>query len=128
LELRTTLGAAVGYQFLDKGPTTLSGTVGLGYVSEDYTTLRRTETPSVHWGYRFEHTLVPRIKIFQRLDGYYDLQVDNAIRVTADQGVRMTVYKSFYVSFEYDYRLNTAPAPGRKKVDEAYIFGVGFQF
>ncbi|MGH7230104.1 MAG: DUF481 domain-containing protein [Nitrospiraceae bacterium] len=128
LQLRTTVGAAAGYQFLSTGRTTLSGTLGLGYVNEDYTTVPPTETPSLHWGYRFEQTLLPRMKIFQRFDGYYDLRSGNAIRVTADQGVRVTIYQNLYVSFEYDYRLNTVPAPGRKKVDDAYIFGVGFQF
>ncbi|MGH7233382.1 MAG: hypothetical protein ACREJU_18780, partial [Nitrospiraceae bacterium] len=44
---------------------------------------------------------------------------DNALRITADQGIRVTFYKNLYVSFEWDYRLNTVPAPGRKKVDEA---------
>ncbi|HJU06122.1 MAG TPA: DUF481 domain-containing protein [Nitrospiraceae bacterium] len=128
LALRTTFGAGLGYQFFDTGRTTLSGTGGLSYVAEDYTNRNRTETPSIHWGWRFEQTLLPRVKIFQRFDGFYDLVVDNAIRITADQGIRVTFYKNLYVSFEYDYRLNTGPAPGRKKVDEASIFGVGFEF
>jgi putative salt-induced outer membrane protein YdiY len=128
LELRATLGAGLGYQFLSTGRTTLSGSTGLGYVDEDYTNRNRTETPSVHWGWRFEQTLLPRVKIFQRLDGFYDVIGDNALRITADQGIRVTFYKNLYVSFEWDYRLNTVPAPGRRKVDEASIFGVGFEF
>jgi putative salt-induced outer membrane protein YdiY len=128
LELRATLGAGLGYQFLNTGRTTLSGTAGLGYVDEDYSNRERTRTPSIHWGWRFEQTLLPRVKIFQRLDGFYDVIGDNAIRITADQGIRVTVYGNLYVSFEYDYRLNTEPAPGRHKVDQSSIFGVGFQF
>ena len=128
LQLRITLGAGPGYQFLSTDRTTLSSTLGLAYVDEDYTTVRRTETPAVHWSWRFEHTLLPRIKIFQRFDGYYDLKYGNAVRITTDQGVRLTVYQTLYVSFEYDYRLNTQPAPDRKKVDDSFIFGVGFQF
>jgi hypothetical protein len=45
-----------------------------------------------------------------------------------DQGLRVPVYQTLYVSLEYDYRYNTAPAPGRKEMDDAYIFGVGFEF
>jgi putative salt-induced outer membrane protein YdiY len=128
LQRRVTVGAALGYQFLSTGRTTLSGSAGLGYVDEKYTNAHRTETPSVHWGWRFEHTLLPRVKIFQRLDGFYDVIGDHATRVTADQGIRVTFYKNLYVSFEYDYRLNTVPAPGRRRVDEASIFGVGLEF
>ena len=128
LELRTTLGAGLGYQFFNTGRTMLSGSAGLGYVAEDYTNRNRTETPSIHWSWRFEQTLLPRVKIFQRLDGFYDVSGDNAVRITADQGIRVTFYKNLYVALEYDYRLNTVPAPGRKRVDESSILGVGFAF
>jgi len=128
LDLRTTLGAGAGYQFLDMERTTLSGTLGMAYVDEHYSTVPRTETPSVHYSWRFEHTLAPRIKLFQRFDGYYDLKYGNAVRITTDQGIRVAVYQTLYVTFEYDFRLNTQPAPDRKKVDDSYIFGMGFQF
>jgi hypothetical protein len=128
LQLRTTLGGGVGYQFLNTGDISLSSTIGLAYVDEDYTTVPRTETPSSHWGYRFEATLWSRCKLFQRFDGYYDLRYGNGLRIIMDQGLRIPVFKTLYVSLEYDYRLNTQPAPGRTEVDDAYIFGVGFEF
>jgi putative salt-induced outer membrane protein YdiY len=128
LQLRTTLGAGVGYQLLNTGQASLSSTVGLAYVDEDFTTVPETETPSTHLGYRLEFTLFSRLKFFQRFDGYYDLRYGNAIRITMDQGVRIPIYQTLYVSLEYDYRLNTQPAPDRVKVDDSYIFGVGFEF
>ena len=45
-----------------------------------------------------------------------------------DQGLRIPLMKTLYVSLEYDYRVNTQPAPGRTEIDDAYIFGVGFEF
>jgi hypothetical protein len=54
LQLRTTLGAGPGYQFFSTGEASLSGTVGIAYVDEDYTTVPRTETPSSHLGWRLE--------------------------------------------------------------------------
>ena len=128
LQLRTTLGAGPGYQFLNTGEASLSATVGVAYVDEDYTTVPRTKTPSSHLGYRLEFTLFSRLKFFQRFDGYYDLRYGNAIRITMDQGVRVPIYQTLYVALEYDYRLNTQPAPGRRQVDDSYIFGVGFEF
>ncbi|MGH7233383.1 MAG: DUF481 domain-containing protein [Nitrospiraceae bacterium] len=53
LQLRVTLGAGLGYQFLTTGRTTLSGTAGLGYVDETYTNTRRTETPIRSLGLAF---------------------------------------------------------------------------
>lgn len=45
----------------------------------------------------------------------------------ADQGIRVFVYQDFYFNLEYDVRLNTQPAPGREKLDEAFIFGIGYE-
>jgi hypothetical protein len=117
----------VGYQFLNTATISLASTTGLAYVDEDYTTVPRTETPSFHLAYRIEVTLWGT-KIFQRFDGYYDLRYGNSLRIIMDQGLRVPVYQTLYVSLEYDYRYNTTPAPGRKEMDDAYIFGVGFEF
>ena len=128
LQLRLTLGAGVGYQFLDTGRTTLSTSVGLGYVNEHFTTLPQTETPSSRWGIRFQHAIIPdRIAFFHKQDGFYDLAEGNAVRFMADQGLRVFVYQDFYFNLEYDVRLNTQPAPGREKLDEAFIFGIGYE-
>ncbi|MEX5213619.1 MAG: DUF481 domain-containing protein [Nitrospiraceae bacterium] len=128
LQLRTTLGAGPGYQFFNTDQVSLSTAVGLAYVDEDYTTIPRTETPSAHLGWRLDFTLWSRFKFFQHFDGYYDLRYGNAIRITSAQGVRVPIYQTLYVALEYDYRLNTQPAPGRVKGDDSYIFGMGFEF
>ena len=78
---------------------------------------------------RFNHNIIPeRLAIFHKHDAFYDLDHGNAFRLLADQGFRITVYKGVFVNLEYDLRLNTQPAPGRQKVDEAFIFGIGYQF
>ena len=128
LQFRNTLGAGIGYQFFDTGRTSLSGSPGLGYVNEHYTTVPQTQTASAKWGVRFEHKLFPdRLSIFHKHDGFYDLAHGNGMRINADTGVRVFVYKDFYFNLEYDLRLNTQPAPGRQKLDEAFIFGIGYE-
>jgi hypothetical protein len=129
LNLRMTVGAGGGYQFLETASTTLSAELGLAYVNEHFTTVPSTETPSSRWAIRFNHNIIPeRLAIFHKHDAFYDLDHGNAFRLLADQGFRITVYKGVFVNLEYDLRLNTQPAPGRQKVDEAFIFGIGYQF
>ncbi|MET0516360.1 MAG: DUF481 domain-containing protein [Nitrospiraceae bacterium] len=129
LQLRTTLGAGVGYQFFDTDRTTLSTSIGLGYVNEHFTTVPQTETASSRWSVRFRYAIIPdRVTLFHRQDGFYDLGEGNAIRLSADQGLRVFVYQDFYFNVEYDVRLNTQPAPGRQQLDEAFIFGIGYEF
>jgi putative salt-induced outer membrane protein YdiY len=128
LQLRSTIGSGLGYQFLETTRTTLSLSVGLAHVSEHFTNSPSTQTPSGRWSLRWEHGLWPdRVKLFHRHEGFYDIHAGNAFRFNADQGVRITVYKNLFFNVEYDFRLNTQPAPGRKSTDEAIIFGVGYE-
>ncbi|MGH7232475.1 MAG: DUF481 domain-containing protein [Nitrospiraceae bacterium] len=128
LNLRTTLGAGMGYQFLETPRHTLAGEVGLAYVNEHYTNSESTRTPSSRWAIRWEYAILPdRVKVFHRQEGFYDLNAGNAVRIRADQGLRVTLYKNLFLNLEYDLRYNTQPAPGRLKADEAFIFGVGYE-
>ncbi len=129
LQLRSTIGSGLGYQFYDTSRTALSIALGLAHVAEHFTTVPSTRTPSARWNIRWEHALWPdRVKVFHKHEGFWDLNAGNAFRLNADQGLRVTVYKNLFVNMEYDIRLNTQPAPGRKKLDESYIFGVGYEF
>ena len=129
LQLRSTIGSGLGYQFYETPSTTLSLSVGLAHVSEHFTNSPNTQTPSGRWSLRWEHALWPdRVKVFHRHEGFYDVNAGNAVRINADQGVRITVYKNLFFNVEYDLRLNTQPAPGREKIDESLIFGVGYEF
>lgn len=129
LQLRSTIGSGLGYQFYESARTTLSLSLGLAHVSEHFTNSPNRQTPSGRWSLRWEHALWPDlVKVFHRHEGFYDVNAGNAFRINADQGVRITVYKNLFFNVEYDLRLNTQPAPGRKKTDEALIFGVGYEF
>jgi putative salt-induced outer membrane protein YdiY len=129
LNLRMTFGAGVGYQFLESRRKTLSVEVGMAYVNEHFTTTESHQTPSAHWALKYDHAVLPeRLSVFHKHDGYYDLAAGNAMRILADQGVRVVVYQQLFMNLEYDLRFNSQPAPGRKKLDEAYIFGLGYQF
>lgn len=128
LQLRSTIGSGLGYQFYETARTMLSLSVGLAHVSEHFTNSPNTQTPSGRWSLRWEHGLWPdRVKLFHRHEGFYDINGGNAFRFNADQGVRITVYRNLFFNVEYDFRLNTQPAPGRKNNDEAIIFGVGYE-
>ena len=128
LQLRSTIGSGLGYQFFETPTTNLSLSVGLAHVSEHFTNSPNTQTPSGRWSLRWEQSLWPdRVKFFHRHEGFWDINAGNAFRFNADQGLRITVYKNLFFNVEYDFRLNTQPAPGRKTTDEAIIFGVGYE-
>jgi putative salt-induced outer membrane protein YdiY len=127
LNLRSTIGAGPGYQFIDTKQTQLSATVGVAYVNEDWRTREDTGSVAGHWGVNFTTALIPdRLIFFHRQEGFYDFKAPNAWRLRADQGVRVPVYKQFAVNLEYDLRYNSNPVPGRKKSDHLYIVGISY--
>lgn len=129
LSLRTTLGAGLGYQFVDTQRASISAVAGLAHVSEDYTNADRTSTPSARWSLRTEFVLVPdRVKLFHKHEGFYDFGDRQTLRVFADQGLRVTLVGNLFINVEYNLRYNGAPAPGRRRTDEAMIIGVGYEF
>ena len=107
---------AVWLPVLETARTTLSLSLGLAHVNEHFTNSPNIQTPSVRWGLRWEYGLWPdRVKVFHRHEGFWDVNAGNAFRLNADQGLRITVYKNLFCNIEYDFRLNTQPAPGRKR-------------
>ncbi len=65
---------------------------------------------------------------FHKHEGFLDFDERSVLRVIADQGIRVTLLGNLFFNVEYDIRYIGAPAPGRKRTDEAVIFGVGFEF
>jgi putative salt-induced outer membrane protein YdiY len=129
LNLRSTAGAGVGYQFLDTKRTQLSADVGMAYVNQDFKTQPDTNAPSGRWSLTLTHVFIPDVLIFfHRDEAYYDVKAPNGYRFRADQGVRLPIYKGFALNLEYDVRYNSQPAPGRKTTDNAYIVGVSYTF
>ncbi len=129
LQLRTTYGSGVGYQFVDTARLTLAAEVGAGYVNEDFRAGPTTRTATAQWGIQVEfQALSERVRVFHKHEGFRDFGGRRAVRILADQGIRISLNKHLYVNLEYDFRLNTEPATGRKTTDEAFIFGVGFEW
>ena len=129
LALRSTTSVGIGYQVFDTTLHKLEGSGGVGYVFQDFKTEPRTQDPTARWSIRWEWSAVPdKLVVFHRQQGFRDFGSDSsAFRLNADQGVRITIYKKLYVNFEFDFRFNSEPAPGRQKTDEAIIYGLGWE-
>lgn len=126
---RSTTSLALGYDFYDRSARSLSIGTGPGLVYEHYTTEPVTVRPTVAWFVRWRQDMPGGIvTLFHNQTGFRDLTLRNATRLNAQQGVRVKVYGGIALNFEYDMRFNTDPAPGRKTVDSALIFGLSYGF
>jgi putative salt-induced outer membrane protein YdiY len=128
INLRSSLAQSLGYQFLDTKRTQLSAELGIAYVDEDRKIGVDHDSAAGRWAVNFNRVLIAdRLIFFHRQEGFYDFGAPNAMRVRAEQGFRVPVYKQFSMNIEYDIRYNSKPTPGFKKTDQIYIVGVSYE-
>jgi putative salt-induced outer membrane protein YdiY len=131
LDLRSTTGLGLGYQFLDTPSHSLSVSIGPAYVYEKFKETGTTKTATGAWAVDWEYDLIAdRVHVYHRQKGFRDLggEGSTALRWTADQGARIEVYGNLYLKVAFEYRYNSDPEPGKKKSDEAFIWALGYAF
>ena len=127
LTVRSSTTVGLGYQFLDSQEHNLAVVGGLGFVHEDFKTRGTIQSPtalwSINWGYWIIHD---GVEIFLDHQGFKDFGKEStAVRVNSSQGIRVKLNQHLYLNFEYDIRFNSQPLLQNKKLDEAFILGIG---
>lgn len=128
INLRTTTGVGVGYQFLDSERVSLFSEAGVSYFNEDFEEAEDDHFTTGRWSVGFDYeVLMDRVKFFHFHEGYYSLEESDSYYIRSEQGFRLTIVRNFFANFQVDWRYNSQPAPGREKSDTAYIFGLGYE-
>ncbi|MBA3964506.1 MAG: DUF481 domain-containing protein [Nitrospirales bacterium] len=131
LDLRSTTGLGLGYQFFDTPSHSLSGSIGPAFVYEKFQETGTTKTATGAWAVDWSYELISdRVRVYHRQKGFRDLGVggSTALRLTAEQGARIEVYGNLYLKVAFEYRYNSDPEPGKNKSDEAFIWALGCEF
>ena len=129
LTLRSSTSLGLGYQFFDTPDHDLAIIGGLGFVHQDFKTRPTIQSPaylwSIDWGYWI---ISDGVRIFLDHRGFKDFGNEStALRVNSNQGIRIKLNEHLYLNFEYDIRFNSQPLFQNKKLDEAFIFGIGME-
>jgi putative salt-induced outer membrane protein YdiY len=129
LDLRTSLGAGYGYQFLDSDIVKLSGQVGLNYVHENYTDMEDETFPTLSIGFKYDRKLLnKKLVYFQNLETDINLKDTRDILTRATVGIGLPVAKNLTVNTQLNVNYDHQPAAGTDKSDTALIFSVGYGF
>jgi putative salt-induced outer membrane protein YdiY len=129
LDLRTALGAGVGYQVLDTTMTRLSVDGGLGYVNENfeaapddsYTALRETTKLDVL-------LVADRLTLFHVHDGYFGVTGEDNLFVKMQNGIRVGLLGGLVTTAQVDVDYDRSPAPGRRNTDRTFALTFGYRF
>ena len=129
LNLRSTFGGGAGYQFFDDDRTTLGTELGVSYVDENFRSAPDDSYTGGRWSINFNYWIIEKkIDLFHYQEGYFSFDDFADMNLLAQQGVRFTVVKDFFTSFQANVTYDNKPSPGFKKTDTALIFGLGYNF
>jgi putative salt-induced outer membrane protein YdiY len=129
LNLRLTLSGGAGYQWFERPTFNFFTEAGLAWVYEDFKHDGTDDHAAARLAYHVDWTPVKPLKFFHNLEylpnitdwfGDYNLNLD--------AGLRATVYEGFFAEAKIELRYDSTPAPGAKKEDVRYLFGVGWSF
>ena len=136
LQLRTSINAGPGYQFIDKGDYTsphlkdleLYGEIGLGFFNEDFKIAPDQNFVTGRWAVKFDWPVTSRIFIFHQHQGFPSLETVSDFYVTSQQGIRFTIIDNFISTFQVNWKYDNTPSPGNKSSDFQYLLTLGYSF
>ena len=136
LQLRTSINAGPGYQFIDKGDFSspyfkkmqLSGEIGLGFFNEDFKVAADQSFVSGRWAIDFLWPVLPTVTLFHQHQGFPSFESTSDFYVTSQQGIRLKIWENFISSLQVNWRFDNTPAAGSKKSDFLYLLTLGYSF
>ena len=129
LNLRTTIGLSLGYQFFETAFTNLSVEAGLAYINEDFDETRDDSYPGGRWAINFDRYLFKKfVQVFHNQSGFVSLEDSSDIFVRTRTGLRFPFYKGFNLTAQYDYNWDKSVPPDQDEVDQRYILSLGYQY
>jgi putative salt-induced outer membrane protein YdiY len=129
LDLRTALGAALGYQVLDTLMTQLSVEGGLGWVNENFESVPDDSYAALREGVKLDVLLVAdRLTLFHQHDSYLGVTGDDNLFVKMKNGVRLGLFAGLVTTVQLDLDYDRSPSPGRRNTDRAFSLTFGYRF
>jgi len=129
LNLRSSLGVGLGYQVWESHKTNLSLEAGISYVNEDYDVGDDNNYAAFRWAVNYDRYIWNDIlQFFHFHEGMIGLEDTRDITIRSRTGLRMPLKNGFTATAQYNWDWDNTPAPGNDSVDEALIFGLGYQF
>jgi len=130
LDLRSTLGAGVGYQFFESDDLNLSAGVGPAWVNEDFIEAEDDDYSAGQWLINYDQFFFKNfVQLFHRQTGWVKLSETDKWLVKTRQGLRFPLYKGFTTTLQYNYDYNNDPSPdAEEKWDSKLMLLLGWQF
>src|SRR5687767_5014007 len=130
LDLRTAVGAGVGYQVLTGPRVTLTADAGPGYVNENLESPQPDDSyAALRESVSLAALAIPdRIQFFHVHDGYFGVTGEDNLFVRMQNGVRLALAAGFVTTLRHDLDYDRSPAVGRSNTDRTFALTLGYRF
>lgn len=130
LDLRLTLGAGVGYQFLDDARWKVQGEAGLAYVDEDFETSGDDqEYLAARLAYKADYTAESgKWTAGQWGEVFPSLESGDDISARVDTHGRLNLTETMFAQAQWIFSWDNTPATGADRVDNLYTLSLGWSF
>jgi putative salt-induced outer membrane protein YdiY len=129
LDLRTALGAGVGYQVLSTPRTNLTANAGLGWVNENFEAGVDDSYTAARESAALTYVIVTdRMQFFHQHDGYFGVTGEDNLFVRTKNGVRLGLFGGLVTTLAHELDYDKSPAPGRKNTDRTLALTFGYRF
>src|SRR5258705_706994 len=129
IDLRTALGAGIGYQILETARMNLTADAGLAWVDENFTSIADDSYAAAQESAGLQVQLVPgRVQAFHQHDGYFGVSGDKKMFIRTQNGVRLGAPAGFVAAIPEDVGYDCPPSPRNPPTQPALSFDLGFQF
>lgn len=129
LDLRMTLGVGVGRQFRDDEDWKLSGEAGLTYVDENFVgSSDDASYPAARLAYGVEYKAIEKWLLGQTGEIYPSLEDSEDVYAKLDTKARVSLTEKMFAQLEWIYSWDNTPATGADRVDNLYLFTLGWSF
>lgn len=129
LDLRTIVGAGLGYQFKDTEKFQLAGEAGLSYFDEDYADDDADgDYVAARLAYKWEYLHSERWSFAQNAEIYPSLEDSDDVYAKVDTRAKATLTESMFAQLQWLYDWDNTPAEGKDRADNLYLLTVGWTF
>lgn len=129
LQLRSTFGAGLGYQFLDTQALSLSTETGLSYVREERIDSPDEENPAVRWAVDYEQELGNgRRELFHSQEGLLNVDDFGEVLIRTRTGLRFPFFGGITGTVQVNLDYDSEPTEATRNTDVAYILKGGYSW
>jgi putative salt-induced outer membrane protein YdiY len=128
VDLRTTVGGGLGYQFLDNEKWKLSGEAGLSYLDERFATDEDNDYVALRAAYKVDWIPNSAWSVGQAIQVFPSLEDAEDVYAKADTRLKVNISGSLFAQLQWVFDWNNTPAAGKERVDNLYLLTIGWKF